>query len=107
MHKQNPNLVAPNQISLDLNIDKDMVNSPAHYAAGRLEQEGLGESIETLDYIYDKLTPEEFRGYIKGNVLKYISRENRKNGDEDMHKVVFYLNYLLYHKKTDGSKELK
>lgn len=84
----------------------DMVNSPVHYATGRLEQDGFGESMETIDYIYDKLTPDEFRGYIKGNVLKYVSREGKKNGDEDLHKVAFYLNYFLYHKKTDGSKEL-
>lgn len=30
--------------------------------------------IETIEIIRAKLTPEEFRGYCKGNVLKYACR---------------------------------
>ena len=41
----------------------DNVNHPAHYKVG---------GIETIDYIEAKLTPEEFRGYLKGNALKYL-----------------------------------
>ncbi len=62
------------------------VNHPSHYTAG---------SIEVIDYVKDQLTPEEFRGYIKGNILRYVSRERHKNGDEDLEKALFYLNYLL------------
>jgi len=43
----------------------DNVNSPSHYTFG---------DIETIDYIRDKLTGDEFVGYCIGNVLKYISR---------------------------------
>jgi hypothetical protein len=64
----------------------DVVNHPSHYTVG---------DIEVIDYIKDKLTPEEFRGYIKGNILKYISRERHKNGDEDLRKAKFYLDFLL------------
>jgi len=64
----------------------DMVNHPPHYTAG---------GIETIDYIQAKLTPEEFRGYLKGNVLKYSSRAGLK-GDtsEDLGKLVWYANRL-------------
>ena len=64
----------------------DNVNSPKHYTTG---------GIECIDYIQDKLTPEEFRGYIKGNVLKYITRERHKNGDEDLKKAKWYLDRLI------------
>ena len=64
---------------------KDNVNHPAHYTEGK---------IECIDYIQDKLT-EEFRGYIKGNVLKYITREKHKNGDEDLRKAKWYLDRLV------------
>jgi hypothetical protein len=64
----------------------DNVNSPAHYTVGQ---------IECIDYIQDKLTEEEFRGYIKGNVLKYITREKHKNGDEDLRKAKWYLDRLV------------
>lgn len=73
---------------------RDMVNQPAHYNMGK---------YEVLDVIKDWLTPEEFRGYIKGNLIKYISRERLKNGDEDMKKAEFYLHYL----NTDGEKGVK
>lgn len=74
----------------------DMVNSPAHYTKGK---------YEVVDVIKDWLTPEEFRGYIKGNTIKYVSRERYKNGDEDLFKTIFYLNYLMNGKKSDGRKD--
>lgn len=63
----------------------DNVNHPNHYQG----------DIETIDYIKDKLTDEEFRGFVKGNVLKYVSREGLKNGDEDLKKSNWYLNKLI------------
>lgn len=41
----------------------DMVNSPSHYQL---------DGLEVIDIIRAALTPEEFRGYLKGNDLKYI-----------------------------------
>ena len=64
----------------------DTVNKPKHYNQG---------SIETIAIIEDKLTEDEFRGYIKGNVLKYVTRERHKNGLEDLRKANWYLNYLI------------
>jgi hypothetical protein len=64
----------------------DMVNSPAHYTAG---------GIETIDVIKAKLTPEEFRGYLKGNALKYLLRANYKGKhDQDVHKADWYIEEL-------------
>lgn len=63
----------------------DAIN-PSHYKTGQ---------IECIEYIEDKLTPEEYRGYIKGNVLKYITREKHKNGDEDLRKAKWYLDRLV------------
>ena len=74
----------------------DMVNQPKHYNSGK---------FETLDVIKDALTEEEFRGYIKGNILKYTIRERHKNQDEDLRKSLFYLNYLLWGNKSDGSPQ--
>ena len=67
-------------------IRMDKVNHPMHYTEGK---------IECIEYIEDKLTPEEYRGYIKGNVLKYITREKHKNGDEDIRKAKWYLDRLV------------
>lgn len=66
--------------------DNDNVNHPKHYTTGK---------IECIAYIEDKLTPEEFRGYIKGNAIKYITRERNKGGDEDLKKTKWYLDRLI------------
>lgn len=51
--------------------------------------------IECIDAIRAALTPEEFRGFCKGNVLKYIWRERRKGGDGDLAKALDYIGYVL------------
>ena len=67
-------------------VEVDMVNHPPHYTAG---------GIETIDFIQAKLTPEEFRGYLRGNILKYSSRAGLKgDADEDLGKMVWYANKL-------------
>lgn len=64
----------------------DIINSPSHHTAG---------GIEAIDVMRAKLTPEEFRGFLKGNVLKYVMRANHKgNHDEDIKKAGWYLNEL-------------
>ena len=63
----------------------DNVNHPDHYNAS---------SIECIDAIEAALTPEEFRGYLKGNSMKYLWRERHKGGDQDLAKAAWYLNRL-------------
>lgn len=69
------------------NLKIDKVNSPEHYQLGNL-------GIEAIDVIRGALTEDEFRGFCKGNVLKYTIREAHKNGDEDLKKAKKYLDYL-------------
>lgn len=64
----------------------DMVSHPPHYNSGK---------IEVITIMEDQLAPEEYRGYIKGQVLKYITRERHKNGLEDLKKAAWYLNRLI------------
>lgn len=65
----------------------DMVNNPPHYQSE--------SGIECIDAIRAALTPEEFRGYCKGNAIKYVWRERNKGQDESMEKAVWYLNKEL------------
>ena len=64
----------------------DNVNHPKHYTSGK---------IEVIKIIEDQLTSEEYRGYIKGQVIKYITRERHKNGLEDLKKARWYLDRLI------------
>jgi hypothetical protein len=40
------------------------------------------------------LTPEEFRGFLKGNVIKYSMRAGRKEGSDDLGKALHYIQKL-------------
>lgn len=41
------------------------------------------------------LTPDEFRGFMKGQAIVYLARERDKGGDEDVSKAEHYLRGLL------------
>ena len=63
----------------------DMVQHPNHYTA---------YDMETIEAIKGQSTPEQFRGYLKGNIMKYLSRYQFKNGIEDLRKAQWYLKAL-------------
>ena len=64
----------------------DQVLHPLHYTGG---------GVECIEAIEAALTPEEYRGYIKGSVLKYTWRERKKGGDVSLAKAHWYLERLL------------
>ena len=64
----------------------DMVNNPPHYTAG---------SVECIDAIKASLTPQQYAGYLRGNVIKYLWRYDRKGGVEDLRKARTYLEWLI------------
>jgi hypothetical protein len=69
------------------NISEDPVNQPQHYMHG---------GIETIDIIRSMLTAEEYRGYLKGNILKYRERAPYKGKtDEDYAKAKKYHDWLM------------
>lgn len=67
--------------------------TPHHYKIG---------GIETLDYIKAKLTPVEYAGFLKGNILKYISRAGYKEDEvKDLNKAQVYLGILIAEKESN------
>lgn len=51
--------------------------------------------IECIDAIRACMSEEEFRGFCKGNVIKYLWRAEYKGGSVDYQKARDYMNYLL------------
>ncbi len=68
-------------------LDKsDMVNNPPHYVG----------NIECIEAIEESLTADQYIGYLKGQVFKYLWRENRKKDRiQDLQKANWYLNRLI------------
>jgi len=68
--------------------EKSMVNHPAHYG-------GKDNVYETIKVLEAWLTPDEYRGFLKGNVIKYLSRARAKGAPiEDQQKAEWYLKAL-------------
>lgn len=70
------------------------VDHPSHYNHG---------GKETIEILKDFLTEDEFKGFLKGNVLKYMHRYKFKNGMEDLNKASWYLDKL---KETESENNL-
>jgi hypothetical protein len=51
--------------------------------------------IECIEAIEAQLTAEEYRGYLKGNCVKYLWRERLKGGTESLQKAQWYLERLV------------
>jgi hypothetical protein len=67
----------------------DDVNNPEHYNKTRKE------TIETIE---DSMLGDEFEGYLKGNILKYVTRYRFKHEEDplkDLCKARWYLNKLI------------
>jgi len=63
----------------------DPIN-PSHYTSG---------TVECIDAIEASMSPEAFKGFLKGNVQKYVWRYEAKGGVESLQKAQWYLNRLI------------
>ena len=71
----------------------DNVNSPPHYKSGE---------VECIDAIKASMPREQFIGYLKGNVIKYVWRMSYKGKPvEDLRKARWYLERLIEVKTND------
>ena len=62
---------------------EDVVNNPDHYNTG---------NIECIEAIEESMSSEAFKGYLKGNCMKYLWRYGYKNKPvEDLQKAQWYL----------------
>lgn len=67
--------------------ENDMVNHPGHYCKG---------GIECIDAIKASMTEEAFKGFLKGNIMKYVYRyESKEKPLEDLQKAKWYLERLI------------
>lgn len=71
----------------------DPINHPSHYTDGK---------IEVIDFIEDKNL-----NYLRGNVIKYVSRAGKKDKSkelEDLKKAAWYLNREIQKLEENGNQ---
>ena len=63
----------------------DPIN-PSHYTSG---------PIECIEAMEASMSPESFKGFLKGNIQKYVWRYEAKGGVESLQKAQWYLTRLI------------
>jgi len=67
-------------------LEEDMVGAPRHYNTG---------NIECIEAIEESMSSVAFKGYLKGNCMKYLWRYDYKGKQvEDLQKAAWYLQRL-------------
>lgn len=96
--KIEPKEVVPEELSTGVHVVdgtlattmNDAVHHPSHYTLP-------GLTVESVDVIRAVLTPEEFKGWCKGNALKYSLRAGRKDPAkevQDLAKAGVFLSWI-------------
>ncbi|MQS52154.1 DUF3310 domain-containing protein [Companilactobacillus mishanensis] len=74
---------------------EDEVNHPTHY------NQGILEVIDAMK----AMTDDEYRGFLRGNALKYIYRLGSKdNPKQDGEKAKYYIDWLIKSYEGDTTK---
>jgi hypothetical protein len=53
------------------------------------------KTIQPWDAMEAWMTPEQFKGFLWGNVIKYVARWQDKGGVEDLRKARHYMDKLI------------
>ena len=65
---------------------EEVIHNPVHYHQGGIDVIGFSER---------QFSKTELKGFFRINILKYVTRYDRKNKLEDLKKAQFYLNKLI------------
>ena len=85
-HDEDSELWEEDAGQVDWEDEEDMVGAPKHYNTG---------NIECIDAIEESMSSVAFKGYLKGNCMKYLWRYDYKGKQvEDLQKAGWYLNKL-------------
>ena len=74
----------------------DPVSKPAHYTGGVLE------CIDAVTEAAKGLSGAE--AFCLGNAMKYLWRHDKKNGNEDLSKAIWYIERLKSERKKRGAE---
>jgi len=67
---------------------KEMVNHPQHY--------GGDTTYECIKVLKAWMSPDEYRGFLRGNAIKYLCRTGKKDeAAQECNKAIWYINKLV------------
>lgn len=91
----------PKDYMFSFNSDVDLKSSKT--ASSKIKPSYYKGKYDLISHFYDIMTHEELRGFLKGNIIKYVDRYQDKNGVEDLNKAREYNGRLIeFEKKLKG-----
>lgn len=60
------------------------------------------DGTDLIEMMYRTVPFEQFRGFMKGNIMRYVTRYDRKNGPEDLTKAHTFLDRLRDYEERHG-----
>ena len=72
-------------------------NTPKHYV--------LSDGSDSMDALEKILGPEEFKGFLRGNAIKYLIRYKQKGGIGDLKKAMDYIARLEAIEEAEEEEE--
>jgi hypothetical protein len=69
------------------------MNNPNEYQVGG--QHYLDKSVQPWEAMESWMTEEQFKGFMLGNVIKYVARFQDKGGRNDLEKAKHYLDKCI------------
>lgn len=90
-----PKSVLKSSLERFITAEDDVSGRPSEqtYQVGGDHYLNLG--IQPWDAMRAWMTPAEFRGFLRGNVIKYVARFQNKGGVQDLRKARHYLDTLI------------
>lgn len=61
-----------------------------------LKPEHYNKIVEPIAFMKSVMSHDEYRGFLKGNIIKYLARAEEKGGKEDYEKAFTYMLWLWY-----------
>lgn len=74
---------------------EDVINKPNHKEILKPSHYHDGTYVDPIRYGKEHFTHEEMKGFYKMNIIKYVTRSDKKNGLEDLIKAKNYLEMLI------------
>lgn len=77
----------------------ELVDKPARTKQVGGDHYGPGETVQAIDLILD-----QDLGMCEGSAIKYLCRWRKKGGIQDLEKAIHYIEMLIEHEASHGSK---
>ena len=85
---------------IDKEKDKNVVSHPERY--------GGDTTYECIKVLEAWLPPEQYKGFLRGNAIKYLCRVGKKDETvQELKKSKWYLEKLIEKEEKDGKSESK